>query len=189
MNSVASVHSDYWAGISRLLDTLDILWREGSYFHHPELWLQHLPKQKKLTKKMQHKLLWSSRLNQPAQSSTLWLTSSKFRKSENQIWNQGLNSRWRPDRIGRDLWRGPCTLPFIGSTCGGEWHKLRHHQLKFWLQKKAIENLNRESVTIDMAIGTAMFYEEKKYFSKPCFHSVQISRNEKELKQSDWEEI
>ena len=113
----------------------------------------------------------------------------KIQKSENQIWNQGWNSRWRPDRIGRDLWRGPCTLPFIGSTCGGEWHKLRHHQLKFWLQKKAIENLNRESVTIDMAIGTAMFYEEKKYFSKPCFHSIQISRNEKELKQSDWEEI
>ena len=39
---------------------------------------------------------------------------------------------------------------------------------------------------MDMAIGTAMSYEEKKYFSDPsaesCFHSVQISRNEKELK-------
>jgi len=100
------------------------------------------------------------------------------------------DSRWRPDRIGRDLWRGPCTLPFSGSTCGGEWHKLHHHQLEFWLHKKAIEkhNLNRKSETIDMAIGTAMFYEEKKYFSDPSaesyFHSVQISRNEKELKKS-----
>jgi len=77
--------------------------------------------------------------------------------------NRGLNSRWRPDRIKRDLWRGPCTLPFSGSTCGGEWHKLHHHQLEFWLHKKAIEkhNLNRKSETMDMAIGTAMFYEEK----------------------------
>jgi len=55
---------------------------------------------------------------------------------------------------------------------------------------KAIEkhNLNRRSETNDMAIGTAMSYEEKKYFSDPSaesyFHSVQISRNEKELKKS-----
>ena len=28
-------------------------------------------------------------------------------------------------------------------------------------------NLNRKSETIDMAIGTAMFNEEKKYFSEP----------------------
>ena len=65
---------------------------------------------------------------------------------------------------------------------------VKHYSTK---HKKAIEkhNLNRESVTIDMAIGTAMFLKKRSISQNPseesCFHSVQISRNEKELKQSD----
>ena len=61
-----NVHSDHWTDCTCFLDTVDILRRKGSYFHQPELWLQHLPKQAtELDTMMQNRLFVLQWLNLP----------------------------------------------------------------------------------------------------------------------------
>ena len=115
MNSVASVQSDHWAGISCFLDTMDILWRERLLFSSTWAVASTPAQTNKLTKSMLHKLLWSNRLNLP--------TFGKHPQNSENIWKSNVkpkpDSRWRKTRQDET-----CGAPVLSLSTGDQWQQL-----------------------------------------------------------------